>query len=70
MEKLFNYIAVLQFGNERKYYSLRNSKLLTSESDIISLFVSENEFNEDDADNCIGAARLTESQYKAVMGKR
>jgi hypothetical protein len=54
---------------EKKYFVISSDILAKSEGEIINLFVNANQFNEDDADNCVGAVRLTDSQYKAVMGK-
>lgn len=69
--KIYHYAAILLMGTklEKKYFIINSCVLVKNESKIISLFVEANQFNEDDADNCIGAVRLTEAQYKAVIGK-
>ena len=71
MKKNYHYAALVLMGvkMEKKYFVISSDILAKSEGEIISLFVNANQFNEDDADNCVGAVRLTDSQYKAVMGK-
>ena len=71
MKKMYHYAALLLTAEsmEKKYFVISSDILTNNEGEMIHLFVEANEFNEDDADNCVSAVRLTDSQYKAVMGK-
>ena len=69
MKKIYHYVAILLMGinMEKKYFVINSEILAKNSSEIIRLFVDSNKFNEDDADNCIGVARLTDSQYKILI---